>query len=72
MGQQLAGEAEAEGFFSADSHRRERVGLVREPEPVPRIVVGQRGAFFLAQEVQVPRHGAARHLELLDEVATVR
>ena len=30
------------------------------------------GAFFVAQEVQVPRHGAARHLELLDEVASVR
>jgi hypothetical protein len=39
---------------------------------VPGVVVGQRGTFFVAQEVQVARHGAARHLELLHEVAAVR
>ena len=46
VGEQLAGEAEAERFFAADSHRRQRVGLVRQPEPVPRVVIGERGALL--------------------------
>ena len=39
---------------------------------MPRVILGQRGAFFVAQEIQVARHGTARHLELLHEVAAVR
>ncbi len=68
---ELAGEAEAEGLLAADPHRRQRVGLIRESGPVSRIVICQRGAFFIAQEVQVARHGATRHLELLHEVTAV-
>src|SRR5574344_1583726 len=71
VGQQLAGETEAEGLLAADSHRRQRVGLVGQPEPVPGVVVGQRGAFLISQEVQVPRHRAARDLELVHEVRAV-
>ena len=63
MGQQLPREAEAERLLAADAHRRQCVGLVGETEPVPCVVVGQGGAFLVAQEVQVARHGAARHLE---------
>ena len=71
MGQQLAGEAEAERFFAADSHRRQRVGLVGETESVPRVVLRQGSSLFIAQEVQVPRHRAAGHLELPHEIAAV-
>jgi len=71
MGQQLAGETEAERFLAADPHRRQRVGFVGQPEPVPGVVVRQRGAFLISQEVQVTRHGTPRHLELVHEVAAV-
>ena len=47
----------------AGAHRRQCVGLVGDTEPVPCVVVGLGGAFLVAQEVQVARHGAARHLE---------
>jgi len=60
VGKQLAGEAEAEGLLAADAYRRQRVGLVCQVEPVPGVVIGQGGAFFVAQEVQVARHGAAK------------
>ena len=32
---------------------------------MPCVVVGQRGAFFVVQEVQVSRHSAARDLDFL-------
>jgi hypothetical protein len=47
VGQQLAGEGEAEGLLAADPHRRQRVGLIRQPEPMPRAVVSQRGALLV-------------------------
>lgn len=36
VGQEFARETEAEGLLAADSHRRQRVGLVGQPEPVCR------------------------------------
>jgi len=72
VGQEFASEAEAERLLAADPYRRQRIGLVGQTKPVPGVVVGQRGAFFVTQEVQVARHGTPRHLELLDEVAAVR
>ena len=51
-------EAEAEGLLAADPHRRQRVGLVREPEPVPRIIVGQRPILFqipCSVELSIPQ-----------------
>ena len=38
---------------------------------MPRFVVGQRGVLLVPQEIQIPRHRAARHLELPHEVAAV-
>jgi len=67
VGQQLAGEAEAERFFAADSHRRQRVGLVGETESVPRVVVRQWGSLFIAQEVQVVAHLVRGQPQLLLE-----
>jgi len=65
------GEAEAERLLAADPHRRQRVGLVRQPEPVPGVVVGQRGAFFVTQEVEVPCHRAPGYTELGHKVRAV-
>ncbi len=52
--QQLAGKGEAEGLLPADSHRRQRVGFVGQPEPVPGVVVLQRGTLLVTQKVQIP------------------
>ena len=69
--QQLAGKGEAEGLLPADSHRRQRVGFVGQPEPVPSVVVLQRGTLLVTQKVQIPRHRAAGYAKLLHEVAAV-
>jgi hypothetical protein len=71
MGQELAGEAEAEGLLAADPHRRERVGFIGQPEPVPGVVICQRSAFLIPQKVQITRHGAPGHAQLGHEVRAV-
>jgi len=60
VGQQLAGEGEAERFPAADGGRRQGVGLVREPEPVPGIVVGQWGPFLACLAVAAGEGGSRR------------
>ncbi len=59
MGQQLAGEAEAERFFAADSHRWQRVGLVGETESVPHDLHGL-DAFGSGLDVQRQGPGPRR------------
>jgi hypothetical protein len=60
VGQQLAREGEAEGLPAADPHRRQAEGLVGQPEAVPGLVVLQRCALLVAQEIQVSGDGAPR------------
>jgi hypothetical protein len=52
MGQQFAGQAEAERLPSTDRHWRQGIGFVREAEPVLGVVVLQGRAFLVAQEVK--------------------
>ncbi len=47
-------------------------GLVGQPEAVPGLVVLQRGALLVAQEIQVSGDGAPRDAELAHEVPAVR
>ena len=47
------------------------IGLVGQPEAVPGLVVLQRGAHLVAQEIQVSGDGAPRDAELAHEVPAV-
>ncbi len=71
MGQELAGETEAEGFAPADRHRRQGVGFIGEIIPVPGGVVFEGGPFFVPQEIQVSRHRAPGDAKLFHEVRAV-
>ena len=71
MDQQFAGKGKAERFPATDRDRRQGVGFVRQPEAVPGAVVGQRGAFFVAQEVDIPSHRAPGDAEFGHKVRAV-
>ena len=71
VGQQFAGEGEAERLPPADRYGRQSVSLVRQPESVPNVVVFQRGAFLVTQKVQVPGHRAPGDAELGHEIGAV-
>jgi hypothetical protein len=58
-------------WTARDRHGRQGVGLVGEPEPVPGIVIFQRRALLVTQEVQVAGNGATRDAELGREVRAV-
>ena len=69
--QHLAGQAEAEDLSAAEVHRGQVVGGVGEAVAVPRWLVSDRGAFLVAQEIEVAGERARAHLQLPAEVAAV-